>query len=377
MKRGHIAVALATLLALTVFAMAAELRAGQNASINSNERITTNAYLAGSTVASSGSVSGDLVAAGGTIIVTGPVSKSILAAGGTINILSTVGESVRVGGGNVMINGKVGGDVVVGGGQVSIEGTGVGGDVIVGGGTVRIDAPVTGDVRVASGQLIINAPISGTVHFRGNTLELGSNALVHGNLDYSASKEATIAQGASVQGKTNFTPTPKSERPAEGAAVIATVITLALVAKFLMTLVCALVLGLIFHRFALSLVLSVSDNGLTQLGRGFATIVLLPIASVILLFTVIGVPIGILGFLVFAILCIFGVIVSPIVIGSFVFKWFGKPSYEVTWLTILVGAIIYGLLTFIPVIGWLAKFVIVLMSIGAIVQKFGVARDWR
>lgn len=379
MKRGHIALALVTLLSLPVFALAAEVRAGQEASINSSEKIATNTYLAGGSVSSSGSVTGDLMAAGGTISISGPVSQDLFVAGGNINISSTVGGDLRVGGGNVLINGKVGGDILAGSGQISITGPGVGGDVIIGGGTVHIDAPVTGNVRIAGGQVIINAPVSGNVEFRGNTLELGENAVIHGDLKYTASKEVTMGTGAHVDGKTDFTPAPVKETKANGAAVFAAIASIFVIGKFFATLACALVLGLIFKRFSNTMVTHVVTNPLLELGRGFGTVVLIPVASFILLLTVLGIPIGLLGFLTFGALMIFGMVATPIVAGSLVHGWLrSTKTFEVTWLSILSGTIVMTILAFIPFIGWIANCVLFLMTIGAAVNiKWGAIKEWK
>jgi len=106
---------------------------------------------------------------------------------------------------------------------------------------------------------------------------------------------------------------------------------------------------------------------------------MLPIASVILLTTVVGVPFGILGLLSFAALFVYSWIVTPIVVGSFVHKWVMKtPMYSVTWVTILIGVVVYVILGLIPFLGWIVRFVAALMTIGAVVRiKWDIIKEWR
>src|SRR3989338_6213605 len=361
------------------FSQAAELRVGEQSITAATERFADDLYTAGGTVSSAANVTGDLVAVGGSVNITGSVSEDVFAGGGSVNVLGAVGDDLRAGGGNILVNSKVAGDLIVGGGQVTIGGEGVGGDAVIGAGTLQINAPVSGDLRIGGGEVLINAPVGGNVYFRGDKLTLGSAAVIGGDLNYKSPKEADIQDGARVLGATNYTPLKKTAaKDGVKSAAIGALIFIFLT-KFLMTLASALVLGLFFKRYMLSVVSSIRERPLVELGRGFATVVLLPVSAVVLFITVLGVPLGAIALLGFAALILLGCIVAPIFLGSLVYRWASKtPHYEVTWLSILVGAVLYTLLTFIPVLGWLAKFALVLMVIGAVVKiKWDVLKEWR
>ena len=369
---------LSVALLMPLIAAASDVRVGQQPSLTANEKITSNVYLAGGSVSSSATVPGDEVVAGGSVLVNGPISQDLLAAGGNVTILSPVGGDVRVAGGNLTIVGAVKGDVAAVGGQTQISGTGVGGDVLWAGGTLRVDAPVNGTLHLRGGNVTINAPVKGDIDFNGGTLTLGNAAVVEGNLVYTADKQADIQTGAVVRGKTTFEPR-KNVPEAAKVGILVGLLSFALFVKFLMTLISALVLGLVFRRYALTVVENAAARPLAELGRGFATLILLPVASVILLVTVVGLPIGILGLIGFVALMIVASILSAIVLGSIVHRLIWKPhSYEVSWRTILLGAILYFILGLIPFVGWLAKFVLILITLGAIAKvKQEVVREWR
>lgn len=364
-------------LLMPVFAAAAEFRAGDQPSLASNERTAGNFYIAGGNVTSGGQVRGDLAAAGGNVLVSGPVSEDIAAAGGSITILGNAGGDMRVAGGNIIVNGQVGGDLAVAGGQVQVSGAGVGGDVLWGGGVLRIDAPVAGNLELAGGNVFINAPVRGNVHFTGEKLTLGSNAVIDGNLTYSSPKEAEVLNGAVVKGTTSYEPRP-SVRAFTKTGVLAVLSSLFLL-KFIMLFASALVLGLVFKRYSATLVHTVVSQPLLELGRGFVMFAALPAASVVLLMTVIGVPLGALGLIVFGALILFASIASPIVLGSIVRRWISKSTeHDIRWTTILLGAALFTLLNAIPFVGWIAKFVILLMTAGAVTKiKWGIIQDWR
>ena len=366
-----------TLVCVPVLVSAAEMRAGDQPSLAANEKISDDFYIAGGNVSSAGAITGDLIAAGGNILINSAVTQDILAGGGSITILGTIGDDVRVGGGNITVSGAVKGDVVVAGGQTQISGVGVGGDVVWAGGTIRIEAPVGGDLKLGGGEVYINAPIKGNVEFKGDKLTLGPAATIQGNLTYTSPKEAVLESGAVVSGETKYEPSKSMHEGTKGAA--ATFFSLALFTKFLMTLACALVVGLIFTKYANAMVEGAVEKPLLELGRGFIILIVTPIASIVLLITVLGIPLGILGLLGFVAICIFASIAGPILLGSVAYKLAMKPhEYQVTWLTILIGAVLYSILGWIPIIGWLAKFIIFLIALGVTMKlKWDIAKNWR
>jgi hypothetical protein len=364
-------VAAVAVLLIPLVAFGAEFRAGDQPDTKLGETIQDDVYLAGGSVTSAGTVTGDAVAAGGNVVINGPVGADVMAAGGNVTILSNVGDDVRAAGGNVIVQGSVGGDVIAAGGQVTLQGS-VGGDAAIGGGTIRIEGPIEGDVHIGGGKVYIDAPINGTVTVEADTLTLGHNAALKG-ITYRASKELVREDGAVISGPINYTPRPARASPAAAAALFSAFA----LGKFLSLLACSLLVGLLLRRYSRQIVERVAERPLLELGRGLLTFAALPVISVILLITIIGIPLGILGLIGFVALLIVGWIVTPIIIGSFVYN-FARGVWEVNWLTILIGAILYTILGFIPFLGSLAQFLLMLLALGAITAiKLRLIRDWR
>ena len=365
-------------LIIPVVAFAAELRVGESPSFSSSETIQKDLYLAGGNVTSSGKVNGDLAVGGGNILINGAVSQDLFVGGGSIAIVSDVGDDVRAGGGNIIINGKVGNDLVVGGGQTSVTGAGVGGDVLWAGGMLRVDAPVGGNMQLAGGEVVINSHVRGNVSFKGQKLTLGKDAVIDGNLDYSAQKEATMEVGAVVKGQTNFEQLKNAPPKMSGKGIIA-ILSVLFLGKFLALLVFALALGLFFNRYSAVLVGNAVTQPLLEMGRGLIVLIVLPVVSVMLLVTLIGVPLGLLGLIAFATLLLIASPLAAIILGSVLHKWMFKPAeYQIAWQTILLGAVVYTLLGLIPILGGIAKFVLVLLAIGSMMKiKWDIAKGWR
>ncbi|MDO8576009.1 MAG: hypothetical protein Q7R90_01710 [bacterium] len=369
---------LVSALIIPVVAFAAELRIGESPSFSSSETVQKDLYLAGGNVTSSGKVTGDLGIGGGNILVNGPVSQDLFVGGGSITIVADVGDDLRVAGGNIILSGKVGNDLVAAGGQTSISGGGVGGDVLWAGGMLRVDAPVGGNMQLAGGEVVINSRVRGNVSFKGQKLILGKDAVIDGNLDYSAQKEATMEAGAVVKGKTNFEQLKNVVPKTSGKGIIA-ILSLLFLGKFLSLLVFALAFGLFFRRYAALLVDNAVAQPLLETGRGLIILIVLPVVSIMLLVTLIGVPLGILGLIGFAALLLVASPLAAIIVGSVVHKWMFKPAeYQIVWQTILLGVAVYTLLGLIPVLGGIVKFVLILLAIGSMMKiKWDMAKEWR
>ncbi|MDP3965471.1 MAG: hypothetical protein Q8Q13_01600, partial [bacterium] len=274
--------------------------------------------------------------------------------------------------------GKVGNDVVVAGGQTQISGA-VGGDVVWVGGALTMSAPVGGDMQLAGGEATINSHVSGNVKFKGTKLTLGKDAVIEGDLDYTAASEASMEGGAVVKGKTTYTEQKRAKESPLSAKGIIAILSAFLFGKFLAALLFALVLGLSFKRSTFALIENAVTHPVLEIGRGFIVLIVLPIASIIALVTLIGIPFGVLGLLLFGALCLTASAWAAVLLGSLVHKQFYKTAeYELTWKTILFGVLLLSLLGLIPVIGGIAKFVLVLLALGSLVKViWDSAKEWR
>ncbi|HYF13015.1 MAG TPA: hypothetical protein VD928_01820 [Candidatus Paceibacterota bacterium] len=363
------------LLLAPVVSFAAELRFGEQPSVSATEQIRNDVYMAGGSVTSAGAITGDLIAGGGNILVSGAVSADAIVGGGNVTILAPIGDDLRIGGGNIVIQNTVGGDIVAGGGQITIGGAGVSGDVVVGAGSVRIDAPVAGSVKIGSGSIYINAPITGTLDLEADSITLGRGAVINGTLNYKSSKELTREEGATVNGQINFTPREDRDIP---AAALAALVSIWVLGKFLALLIAALVIGLVFKRFSRELVTRAVEQPFSEFARGLVTVIVLPVVSIILMVTLIGIPLGVIGLLSYFLLLIFGCLITPIIIGSVVHHYFTKRDWEVSWVTILIGVLVYTVLGFIPFIGWLIQVLVTLIAIGVLIGiRWQETQKWR
>jgi hypothetical protein len=120
-------------------------------------------YAFGGRVTSNGTIAGELVTAGGVIVVNGAVQGDVIATGGQITINGTVGGHVRAAGGQVTVTGSVAKDVLAAGGQVTLSPSGkIGGDLISSGGQLALDGTVTGSATGSAGSYSRTGSVGGT-----------------------------------------------------------------------------------------------------------------------------------------------------------------------------------------------------------------------
>ena len=342
---------------------AAELRGEDTVIVASGDVIDDDLYVASDRTIINGTINGDVLAAGDTITVNGKINGSIIAVGSTINIDGEVTHAVRVAGGNVNISGNVGGDLVVAGGQVDIASTAIiGGDLVFGAGTIQINAPIGDDVKGGGGEVTIKNVVAGNVEIGAKNLVINSTANIRGNLIYVSKNEAEIQSGAKIGGTTTQK-VPEVKEP-----VVPTLGIWGKVIAFLMTLLAGIVIILIAPQRAKAAVASIKRKPWLSLGWGAIILFATPIAAIVTLITVIGVPVGLLGLTLYGI----AIYLSQIAVGLFIGYWIIGYFSNVESRGILVGALALGLavltlLKLIPYVGfplWLAT---ALFGIGAMV----------
>lgn len=365
MKKYFFAAALMTALVIPMVSSAATFRAGEQIITSAQQEIGGDLYLLAGSVTSAGPVQGDIVTAGGNVLLDSTVEGDVLVGGGTVTVLGTVGDDVRVIGGNITVNSSVGGDVVVAGGQVQISGKNIGGDLAVAAGTVTLTAPVAGNVRIRAGEVFLGSQIQGSVDITAEKIVLGNDATIGGDFMYSSSKEAQFSE-SQVGGQVLFTPIVRAEKRAGTPQGIWAILSVWVLLKFLMMFIAAVLIGLWLKKYSQDMVTHVIKQPMRELGRGFVTLIILPVASVLLLVTIVGIPLGILGMIALVGLSLVAALATPIVVGGMINGWIKKNPTDITWLSILVGVIVYMLLGLIPIIGWIAKFIIFLMTLGAV-----------
>jgi hypothetical protein len=273
------------------------------------------------------------------------------------------------------------------------------GDLLVFGGTATLDegSMANGDVVLFGGTLVVNGDVSGEVVVMGGSTKIGTTAHIHGNLTtVGATLErldgsqidgqiSNTATSWNIDGTNGGNPVPPITPVAPGNPVVVVprmnfnplgpvlnsfgqAVSLALLAMLVM-----LFLAPHADRVAHAII----AQPLTTGGLGLLTLIVTPIALVLLAITLILIPVVVVVVVALFVAGVFGWIAIGYEVGQRFTKAIHQnwhPSFS-AGLGVFAMTLMANALTGIPVlncVGWLVPFLLVLAGLGAVMMtRFG------
>ncbi len=357
-------------------ASAAQFQGGESITIPSSD---DDVYAAGANIFADGDINGDLYAAGAVVRCNSNVSQDVVMAGSMVDLFGNVGDDARLAGSMVSVGGTVEDDLIALGGMVRVlPGSVIKGDLTVGGGSVMIDGTVEGNVIGGGGQVIINGDVKGSVLLETDELILGNSANIGGMIQYTSSNDAKIDEAAVVAGgvehKIPEVSKEKSgkfefKKPDIDKGALFGLGILVFLLKILIGIVTVLVGLYFFKKHMLAMARIMLNEFPAQLGWGFAWAILVPIASVILIFTIFGSIIGCFGLIAYVLTMAIAKVMAMIGFGMWLWKLVTKgKTLELDWKIALLGVVVLNIIWLIPLIGWVFCMVFTLVALGAVVN---------
>ncbi len=313
-------------------------------------------YTAGDTVVSTSTIEGDMVAAGGTLIIDGAIQGDALLLGGEQTLTAEIRDDLRAMGGKLVVQSKVGDDAILAGGEIllSPEST-IGGNALLGGGDITMAAHVAHDLRAGGGNIIVTGHVVGSATIWADSLQIGDGAVIEGDLNYHGPREATIHPNARINGNINYIYTEFDSQ--RGMPSLFTLATMAL---------SAIIFYLLFPAFSDSSSRLIGDEIGKSLGVGLAALLLVPFVAVVMMSIVVGVWIAMVLIACYLVALLVGSFVGMLYIASRVvqlLRW--EPATRSRRIVaVLLAYAAVGVVQFIPVVGGLVTFTIMLLGMG-------------
>jgi cytoskeletal protein CcmA (bactofilin family) len=419
-KRFRKWVGLIGLICLVLFtfaptALAFESRSGETVVIGAGEVIEDDLYVGANTFTLDGTIKGDLIVFGSTIEINGTVEGDLIAAGQTVTVGGTVMDDVRIAGQALILDSEaqVGDDVLAAGMSIEVKkGSSVGGDFVYGGYQALLAGDVAEDVRVAVGGLQLSGSIGGDVKAEvgeagegpppmffmpgvpsmpsvplGLTVDEGAH--IGGKLDYTSASEWSIPAGV----VTGAIMRHKPEVEAEVEVVVSPAQRVAeWFLRHLRRLVTLLLVGLLMvwvvPGWTEKATGALQAKPLPSLGWGVVSIAVFILALLVILIATIlvAVVLGVVtlgglagttvwtGILTMALLAFFFSIAVTYV-TKLVVSFLGgrlilarlKPDWaEGRIWPLVVGVVLFVVITAIPILGGLISLIVVLLGLGAL-----------
>ncbi len=334
-----------------------KLLTGDRISVDAGATVSHDLYAFGGDVIVDGTVEGDLVVGAGTVTINGTVDGDLVAGSGRVVIAGEVTGDVRIGAGEITVSGTVGEDLLAGAGMLRVsEGGEVGEDLIFGAGTVVIAGDVAGNIKGSASTYERTGTVGGT-------------------------EEVTLdAGGAPTE------PEPEAPEPiriaGEGLVQLVTVVLLGALALLLIP-------GAV--RASES---ALRRRPLASAGIGLGVIVgfLIQVIAVILLMILVAIAfsavaldalsgiaiwLGIIDLMVSTfVLVVSAWFIVDFVVGMALARLATRDWAQNRWqelALIIGGAFVVVLVTSLPVIGGIAKLVVICLGLGAMTIALA---DW-
>jgi cytoskeletal protein CcmA (bactofilin family) len=328
-------------------------------------------FAAGNAVAVKEEIPGDLYAAGSDILIQGGTGGDLLAAGRNIDVGSDIGGSIRAAGAQVTVRGEVGRNATIAGQQLIITPEAlITGNAYLGGATVSVAGRVEGDLKAGGSAVVIGGQIDRDVQVSAERVQVLPGAVIGGNLVYASNNPAEISPDAQIRGTVTQIPVaPKKAEPSAGARIWQALLSL------IALLVAALVLVLLLPRSLRQVAATVRTQPWLCLGLGFAGLVAPPFLAVILFITVVGLLLGgivLAGYLAFvAAGFLLGKIVIGLLVGGLILRAVQKQDRASAIWSVLLGAALLKLVSYIPFVGWLITLLAAVLTLGALLYLAG------
>ena len=320
-------------------------------------------YVAGGEVRVDAEVEGDVTAAGGDVTVDRVVKGDVIAAGGRVTIGAEVWDDIRAAGGDVTVAGSVGDDAIMAGGSVQLaSGSSVGGRAWLAGGNLEIAGSVTKELRAAGGRVTVSGEIDGDVDLTAETVSILPTARIGGALTYRSPKPAEIADGARILGEVTREPyegTVGGPLGGIGGSVL----------SFVSLAIAAFVWYLLFPAFSVAAASLVREAPLKSIGFGLTMLVATPVAVLLLMIVVIGIPLALVLAALYCIALLVGFLTAVIFLGDTGFRLLQRKeilSRGERLLSIAGALLLIFILKLIPFAGAFLLFVLLLLGLGAL-----------
>lgn len=350
---------------------ATEFRTGDSLLVSEETIIDGNLFISGNDIVIQTEVTGDIVCAGKNITISGSVGGDVLCVGQAITVSGDVAGSVRTASQNLSINGSVNKNVTSLGQNIGIS-SGVGGDVFVGAAQFISNADIAGSIFAGVETLEINGTVEKDVKATVTSLTLGSSASISGELNYESEKDAQIAVGATIGKVIHRAPVVDAKKETSENKKDVMVSGAKKVGEIIWSFVVYLGIGILFIVLFPHFAKRIRDEMETRTGIsiaiGFLAIFSIPLVILFFTVTIIGIPVAILAGLAFALALLVSRLSIAFVLGRKVLDALKAKNAENTFVQILVGTILIGIVFSVPFLGGMLEFFGCVWALGAVVR---------
>lgn len=328
-------------------------------------------FLAGRTVTITARVPDDVFAAGRDVVFQDATAGTAIVAGATVTLNGGTTADLIAAAETLTIAGRVEDDVMAAARRFAVTAEGeIEGDARLAAETIWVRGRIGGTLRAAARTLTLDGVIDGKVDVLAETIVVGPNARIAGDLVYRSGHEPQIAEGAVIGGEVRRLELhlPNLRR------IVLTLIGIGIfLALSWLTAVVVLLLGvqIAFSSFGTATATRVLARPLPHLARGLGLLVAACVLAGVSILSVVGLPIGFAVLTALALGNLFALAAGSLAVGLVVRRLMrsGDPggASQVGWL--IAGLFLLILAVLIPYVGGLAVALVLITGFGAVISE--------
>ncbi len=314
----------------------------------------------------------DVFAAGNIVLVEGAIADHLFVAGSEVTVSDAAANDLIIAASEIDLRrGTIADDIIIAGSDIVIgPAFRIGDSAVLAAGTMHINAPIPGNLRAGGGKVILNSTVSGNARLTADEIEIGPQAVITGDLNY-RSENLIMRPGAVVKGDTRILPvsdTSGAEVFGQGAGSFLLMIGVSILLSYFIVVV--------LLTFAVPGLMQATSDRMRHrpwqsLGIGTLIAVIVPIAGMLLVWSVVAAPVALLLFAMSIAMTPLALAVSAYFTGRsarslITGKVDGPTGIGARLLWPGLGAIVIFALTLVPFAGLAVWLVAMLFGLGAL-----------
>ena len=342
---------------------------------------------------------GDVFTSGGAVVETFAAERDVFVSGRAITASGTAGGDVHVVGFDVDVSTLVSEDLYVVGSKILVRSeiakdlSALGMNIQTGatsktrgnarlmGGSIRIDGNIDGALSAIGSDVYLNGKIRGDARIVAQSISFGADAVVEGVFTYASKDDVAVPERVADPDRVRQEPYTSSRvwddmRESFKNGDMPTLPKLiSIVEAFVISLLFFVILGAIALTFApkpaerMRAAIAQSPGQVALLGIVGLSVLfgMIPITAL----TIVGLPFVPIVLLALLVAWVLGYALGAFAIARRVWDAFGgdeEPSLVANLAALASAIVVIAILNFIPFVGWVANYTLVLLGVGAMTK---------
>jgi len=359
-------------------------------------------FITGNKIKMDSRVEGDLFAFCQEIVHSDTVQGSFNSFSFKAQILGPVEQSFRGFGNSINCNASIGRNILIFGNEVNIGPQAEiarDGDIFCA--KLIFQGRLNGDLKIKADYAEITGQVGGNIEFENGLLKIGPDAVIDGGVYYKSSQKAEISNSADIHGEINWEEIEYKKKDGitgfsfgkilawifsvRGYLLLLSIVslislifsvipfpTLLLIIFYsIIFLISGNVLILLTRNRMRMTITTIDNKFLPSLGLGFVIFFVAPVISLVILFTLVGAPLGIALLFIFGAALFAGSVYASTFLGWKFWQILGsKTEKNSGYLHYSTGIVLLVILSVIPVLGYLLVTIAIMTGLGGLAQTF-------